>query len=409
MLQWWTTRKIKSKVSNNNNNNGSFLLRMILLTAFVDLLSGMCLTLGLLTTGGAIFVILYNSCPIWTTLLSWMFLSNFTIGWVSLGGIVLVSFGLIVNVFGSHMLLRGGGDEGEGEVIMMEEEVESSSSSSSRIFIGSIIILVGSLLHSFMFVLSDLTLRPSSSSSSSSSTIINRNTATTQIVVEQSREDEDKDYHKDDNDDDGGDGDDGRRSAIHTNHAVVPTGFMWSFCLGTIEASLMLLWVSINILLYGFRDESTSSSIDTNPSGNDGSSSSNSSTLQFATGFAFLIAVDAIHAATFFSILQHVGAVGSALLKGVQVIVVVALSSLFFCNPADKGGGGESSQCLTYGKVYSVSLVSLGVFCYGVGRKSSSTSGGGKEEGGSYTSGKKMNCFSKRKTDRSETELRTLL
>jgi len=344
-----TSKNDTHKNSGSNggsSNNGSLIVRMMLLTTFVDLVSGMCLTLGLLTTGGAIFVILYNSCPIWTTLLSWMFLRNFSISWISLAGIMLVTFGVIANVFGSQRLKREEEDK-NGEITLLSE---------SSIFTGSIIIIVGSLLHSLMFVLSDLTLRPSHTTHKDTDSMVLTPT-TNQTHIEQS--------------------DGKRKNEIHY-HAVVPSGLMWSFCLGIIEAPLMLLWLIIGVLLYGFRDEDYQSqnndihsTYDSTP-GDDDNTPTN--IVSLVLGFILLLVIDGIHAATFFSILQHVGAVGSALLKGVQVVVVVVLTSIFFCGPKDE------SQCLTRGKAYSVVLVSLGVFCYGIG-KSSSINHGSIDEG----------------------------
>ena len=335
-------------------------------------------------TGGTIFVILYNSCPIWTTLLSWIFLEKFSISWISLVGILLVTFGVIINVFGNKLLPR---EEEEEE--LNEETIPSPSS--SRIFTGSIIILVGSLLHSLMFVLSDLTLRPSCTTHKDS---ISMGVSPSKPNLSQI-----------------GQSDSGRKNEI-TRHAVVPSGFMWSFCLGTIEAVVMLLWVIIGVYLYGFRDEENQSATEDSHSTYDGTPSDgdNASTYiaRFALGFVLLLVVDAIHAATFFSILQHVGAVGSALLKGVQVIVVVALTSIFFCSPRDE------SQCLTYVKVYSVVFVSLGVFCYGIGN-SSSFHRGKKDESDHLRLQKtamelEINMSHvTRKNDTKEAELRSLL
>lgn len=76
-----------------------------ILTAFLDLLSGMFLTLGLLSTGGAIFVILYNSCPAWTALLS-----RFILGKKLKISVTLVCIGLCMNIIGSRAQLNHSSD-----------------------------------------------------------------------------------------------------------------------------------------------------------------------------------------------------------------------------------------------------------------------------------------------------------
>lgn len=328
--------------SNGGYNNGCLIVRMMLVTTLVDLVSGMCLTLGLLTTGGAVFVVLYNSCPIWTTLLSWMLLRTFSISRISLIGIMLVTFGVIVNVFVSQQPKEG---EKNGDDVKLSAEL-----SPSRNFTGPIIIIVGSLLHSLVLVLSDLTLRPSHNTHKDTNT-------TNQPHIEQS---------------------DGRKKNGIQRPEVIPSGLMWSFCLGIIEAPLMILWIIVGVSLHGFQDEDHKSrkfdihsTYDSTLNGDDDSLTN---IIRPVLGFILLLIVDAIHAATFFSILQYVGAVGSALLKGVQVVVVVVLTSMFFCGPKDE------SQCLTYRKAYSIVFVSLGVFCYGIGKSSSAQSFTGKNK-----------------------------
>ena len=70
-----------------------------------------------------------------------------------------------------------------------------------------------------------------------------------------------------------------------------------------------------------------------------------------------MLMVDAFHSAAFFLMLKQIGAVGSALLKGVQSVAVVILSAIFFCPY-------EETQCLTTFKALSVVLVLSGSFLY---------------------------------------------
>ena len=93
-----------------------------------------------------------------------------------------------------------------------------------------------------------------------------------------------------------------------------------------------------------------------------------------AFGFCALVVIDAVHSGAFFTLLKNIGAVASALLKGVQMIVVVALSAILYC-PTEK------SQCLTWIKAISAIIVLSGVMGYGLGNKkletlSSSSTGG---------------------------------
>ena len=79
-----------------------------------------------------------------------------------------------------------------------------------------------------------------------------------------------------------------------------------------------------------------------------------------------------LHAGAFFTLLKNIGAVASALLKGVQAIVVIALSAIFYCPT-------EESQCLTTMKAISAMTVMSGVVGYGIG----SGGGGGGARGSS--------------------------
>ena len=80
--------------------------------------------------------------------------------------------------------------------------------------------------------------------------------------------------------------------------------------------------------------------------------------------------IDLLHAGAFFTLLKNIGAVASALLKGVQAIVVIALSAIFYCPT-------EESQCLTTTKAISAMTVMSGVVGYGIGSGSGSGGGGG--------------------------------
>ena len=296
-------------VGKNNN-----LKQWIFMTALVDLISGMCLTFGILLTGGAIFVILYNSCPAWTALLS-KFILGKNLSTMQILGVILVCIGLVTNVLGTKLTTQsnGGNDRSDGD----DEQAYIGV-----IFFGSIIVLVGSLLHSLMFVLSDWTLNSSSSPCHENETSMAMNEKASKFSI---------------------------------------SGEIWSCCLGTIEAIFMFFWVMIGILTTGFHDRDWSLQQQQNEFENGQSYDGN--IYYIIGGFALLVLVDTIHAASFFTLLKNIGAVASALLKGLQMVIVIALSAFFFCSK-------ESSQCLTVSKVLSALLVLSGVICYGVGGSS---------------------------------------
>lgn len=314
--------------SNSVNSSNKNLKRMILITSLIDLLSGMCLTFGILLTGGAIFVILYNSCPAWTALLSKLILGK-KLGLIQFLGVLIVCVGLVVNVLGTKLQIvedKAGNDN-----------ASNSSLYSNGVIFGSIVVLVGSLLHSLMFVLSDLSLRSLNDSNGN-----------------------DKDH---------------KSSSKITNDKAISTisGEIWACCLGTIEASFMLVWVSIGILTTGFHgnndDNDGMSNHDGIQQGGDimdqhqhQHQKQDIEIIPIISGFFLLVLIDTAHAAAFFILLKNIGAVASALLKGVQAVVVISLSALFFCSR-------EQSQCLTTIKVMSACLVLGGVFCYGLGAK----------------------------------------
>jgi drug/metabolite transporter (DMT)-like permease len=292
------------------NNNAAPFKRMLAVSAAVDLVSGMMLTGGILLTGGAIFVVIYNSCPAWTALLSWCVLGKSLTLQQTLG-VLLVVCGLLVNVMGTNQQFG----------------------MYSATVMGSIIVLVGSMLHSAFFILSEMSLR------------MNYN------------------YCGDgDGDDDILLTDDSINNKSHHNHQQSPhyignnstastsmsiSAPLWSCCLGSIEATCMTVWVLVNICLFGVQDN--------NDSGKNNTASCSATT--FMGGFAVLLLVDGIHAAAFFFLLADIGAVGSALMKGLQACVVIMLSSVFYCSV-------EEAQCLSRTKAISIVLVLVGTLCY---------------------------------------------
>eukprot|EP00547_Thalassionema_nitzschioides_P013384 CAMPEP_0194262430 /NCGR_PEP_ID=MMETSP0158-20130606/46543_1 /TAXON_ID=33649 /ORGANISM="Thalassionema nitzschioides, Strain L26-B" /LENGTH=143 /DNA_ID=CAMNT_0039002587 /DNA_START=826 /DNA_END=1254 /DNA_ORIENTATION=- len=117
-------------------------------------------------------------------------------------------------------------------------------------------------------------------------------------------------------------------------------------------------------MIYGFFDEKSDvphvEELDVDAKVGYGFPPSKSIHLSVLLGFSGLVLIDTVHAASFFTLLKSVGAVTSALLKGVQCLVVMALSALFYCPT-------EPSQCLTGMKIFSALLVLTGVAGYGAG------------------------------------------
>mmetsp|Transcript_18394 Transcript_18394/g.37049 ORF Transcript_18394/g.37049 Transcript_18394/m.37049 type:complete len:405 (-) Transcript_18394:270-1484(-) len=271
--------------------------RSLFFAAFVDLLSGMLLTGGILLTGGAIFVVLYNSCPVWAALLSKCFLGR-ELTVQQAAGVLVVCLGLICNVFGTSEQLNG----------------SSGSGKASTITVGSVVVLLGCVLHSGFFVLSDLSLRGHAS---------------------------------------GGGGCRGPSSDGTTSCAApLITPPLWSSCLGSMEAVAMAIYVLSSIGVRGFQDPHVAP--DT------------CSVSAFAKGYGFMLMTDCVHSAAFFLMLKQIGAVGSALLKGIQSVAVVLLSAAFFCPQ-------EEAQCLTSIKAVSVILVLSGTFLYASGSRNDGT------------------------------------
>ena len=318
---------------------------MVFLTALVDLVSGMCLTFGLLLTGGAIFVILYNSCPAWTAILS-RFLLGKKLTVLQVGGVILVCIGLVTNVFGSQLQLASSNaqdSQGENDVVGVATEEEKNAS--YLIIVGSVIVLFGSLLHSLMFVLSDMSM----------SSLHQYDEVSTSSCIGGMApvHDDDDDKNKKD------------------SHASSVTGEVWSCCLGSLETVFMTMWVTVGISMYGFNSNSNS---DAKAAGVE-----SIPWQKAAFGFCALVVIDAVHSGAFFTLLKNIGAIASALLKGVQMIVVVALSAILYC-PTEK------SQCLTWIKAISAVIVLSGVMGYGLGNKKSETLSSSSTGGSWHTS-----------------------
>jgi hypothetical protein len=210
---------------------------------------------------------------------------------MQVSGVLLVCIGILINMWGSQHQAHQNEDV---------KENNQELGSPYMILVGSVIVLLGSLLHSLMFVMSDWSLRSSLDTS---------------------------------------DGDE------------IVSGEIWSCCLGSLEAIFMSIWVMVGICMYGLNDQNMEVDV-----------GKNTNYSSFLMGFLSLVLIDTIHAAAFFTLLKTLGAVASALLKGIQAIAVVGISAIVFCQT-------EKSQCLTTVKTLSIVSVLSGVICYGLGSK----------------------------------------
>lgn len=74
-----------------------------------------------------------------------------------------------------------------------------------------------------------------------------------------------------------------------------------------------------------------------------------------------LALIDGLHSAAFFVMLNRIGAVASALMKGVMMVIVFFIGAGFFCRE-------QVTQCFTWPKFLSMVVVMAGIAVYtGVG------------------------------------------
>lgn len=125
--------------------------RTLLGLAAVDLLSGVCITFGLLSVGGGTYVVIYSSVTAWTALLSWVVLRK-PLSKRQVSAVALLCAGLALNTF-SHAAPEDADTHAAGN------HAEHSAASSLQFAVGVVVLLAGSVLHSLMFVLSELLLQ----------------------------------------------------------------------------------------------------------------------------------------------------------------------------------------------------------------------------------------------------------
>jgi hypothetical protein len=80
--------------------------------------------------------------------------------------------------------------------------------------------------------------------------------------------------------------------------------------------------------------------------------------VQLAPRYLALVLLQSFHAAAFFTLLEGVGATSSGVLKGLQTVVVFLASGVLFC-------ASDQRECVTSPKAACVTVVSLGLVAYG--------------------------------------------
>jgi drug/metabolite transporter (DMT)-like permease len=257
----------------------------LLLAAAVDLVSSWLLYAGLLMTGSAVFVVIYGSNTMWTAVFAfyWSKKRLARMQWI---GIATLSFGLLLNAAGNAQL--GGADAHDG-------------------LVGSVIVLMGTALHSAYFLISEECI------------------------------------------------------------GTMPT-YQFVSVSGAIEFGIMLCYEAVIISFYGLKYLLL-----------DHVQQAGGSTVQIFACYALLVLSNTLHAAAFFLLLGHLGAVGSATMKGAQSVFVFVIGAVFFC---DK----QKLQCYTFAKAVSMAIVVVGLLLYGMG-SSSNISGGGGSSGSASGSG----------------------
>ena len=79
--------------------------------------------------------------------------------------------------------------------------------------------------------------------------------------------------------------------------------------------------------------------------------------VQVLAGYAALVVTNMLHAAVFFKLLGEFGAVGAAVMKGVQTVLVFTIGATYFCH-----AHADVRQCATPGTVASMLLVLAGLY-----------------------------------------------
>ena len=117
-------------------------------------------------------------------------------------------------------------------------------------------------------------------------------------------------------------------------------------CMGLIETSTLGVWNLLLLATHGpsLYQPEQSHALEASP-------------LQLLLLYALLLLVNAVHAWAFFNMLEKVGAVSSAVMKGAQLVLVFAFSVTFFCQ-------FQATQCFSWSKAAGVGVVAVGLLVY---------------------------------------------
>ena len=128
---------------------------------------------------------------------------------------------------------------------------------------------------------------------------------------------------------------------------------LWPCALGSVESCAMGAWVATAVALCGFDSVGVATEGDPHAAGATAPAGAGAC----LAGVCCLVLVNACHAAAFFALLARIGAVGAALLKGLQTVGVFVASAALFCE-------AEAAQCITFTRVGSIVVVLLGTLLY---------------------------------------------
>ena len=324
--------------------------------AVVDFFSGFLIIQGQLNIPSNLFVVLYASCTLWTALLSRCILrrSLARLQWIA---IIAITVGLAGDAATS--LSHGSSAPKAPREISMTLGIFDSPDLSSVLMV-----LVGSMLHSLMFVQAEALSSGIALGADEASRVCSGGTISSTIddasaLVTTTKKNNTFPLSP-------------RSQTLETPSASlrVSTIDVCGFMGCTELAVLVLLHAIFHFPQFLFRggaesdslrgyvstDVLSSTSTDSNTAGEEGRAFA----AQRLAYYGVLACINAVHAASFFALLESLGAITSGVLKGLQMLVVFAASDLLFC-------ASDGSECVTVAKSSCVAIVFAGLVLYGLG------------------------------------------
>ena len=289
----------------------------LLIAAAIDLASGCLLNAGLLTLGGAVYVVIYASNTLWTALFSVccggrrLSLRRWAAVFVLTAGIVMNGLATSAGPASAPSPSPGqhGSDVEEGQQLqVMEQRQERGSDNDGNgnggaAVFGTVLLLCGTVAHSAMFVVS------------------------AQLM--------------------GSDSSDRNRGAAGTEASTAMdtiTGHVLCSAMGFVETIVLGAW---NVVLWWWRTGRPSQRGDGDNIGG---------APYILVLYAALAAVNMVHALVFFSLLRSLGPVPSAAMKGAQTLLVFLAGAIYFC-PVQR----DQLQCATAQTTVAMLLVLAGL------------------------------------------------